>query len=163
LIIEAGQDEAKGTIHAARSATAPAGTNATSTKVTATARVNGRSVTKTLSNLGTIKLGEKPKLFVFLETNLSSTTNRPGPEVEEGRPRELTIAPGTTVPARLRIQRNGHDDIVTFFAENLPHGVIVADIGLNGVLIPKGENEREIFFNAAKGVPEQDRLFYVIE
>ena len=79
------------------------------------------------------------------------------------RPRELTIAPGQTIPAWLKIKRNGHEDLVTFFAENLPHGVIVADIGLSGVLIPKGENEREIFFNAAKWVPEQDRLFYMIE
>ena len=39
----------------------------------------------------------------------------------------------------------------------------MADIGLNGVLIPKGENERKIFFNAAKWVPKQERLFYMIE
>ena len=76
---------------------------------------------------------------------------------------ELTIAPGQTIPARLKIRRNGHEDLVTFFAENIPHGVIVADIGLNGVLIPKGENEREIFFNAAPWVPDQDRWFYMIE
>ena len=42
-------------------------------------------------------------------------------------------------------------------------GVIVADIGLNGVLIPKGESERQIFFNAARWVGEQDRPFYMIE
>jgi hypothetical protein len=76
---------------------------------------------------------------------------------------ELLIAPGETIPAWLKIHRAGHKDLVTFFAEKLPHGVIVADIGLNGVLIPKGESERQIFFNAAKWVPEQDRLFYLIE
>ena len=31
------------------------------------------------------------------------------------------------------------------------------------LLIPKGESERQIFFNAARWVPEQDRLFHVIE
>jgi hypothetical protein len=41
--------------------------------------------------------------------------------------------------------------------------VIVADIGLNGVLIPKGESEREIFLTAAKWVPETDRLCYAVE
>jgi hypothetical protein len=76
---------------------------------------------------------------------------------------ELTLAPGQLIPAWLKLKRNGHEDLVTFFAENLPHGVIVADIGLNGVLIPKGESERKIFFSADKWVAEQDRLFYMIE
>src|SRR5262249_38075669 len=59
-------------------------------------------------------------------------------------PITLTIAPGERLPAWLKIKRNGHEDLVTFFVEDLPHGVIVDDIGLNGVLIPKGENERKI-------------------
>jgi hypothetical protein len=75
----------------------------------------------------------------------------------------LTIAPGQRVPALLKIERNGHDDLVTFFVENLPHGVIVDDIGLNGVLIPKGETERRIFLTCARWVPEQDRWCYAIE
>ena len=79
------------------------------------------------------------------------------------RPLEISIAPGQTVPARLRILRNGHDDLVTFTVENLPHGVIVDNIGLNGVLIPKGEYERQVFLTAAKWVPEQDRLCYAVE
>ena len=75
----------------------------------------------------------------------------------------LTLAPGQRLPALLKIKRNGHEDLVTFFVENLPHGVIVDDIGLNGVLIPKGENERGIFLTAAKWVPVQDRWCYAIE
>ena len=63
----------------------------------------------------------------------------------------------------LRVQRNGHDDLVTFTVENLPHGVIVDNIGLSGVLIPKGQDEREIFLTAAKWVPETDRLCFAIE
>jgi hypothetical protein len=39
----------------------------------------------------------------------------------------------------------------------------VDNIGLNGVLIPKGENERQIFLTAAKWVPEQDRFCYAVE
>jgi hypothetical protein len=78
-------------------------------------------------------------------------------------PLELTIAPGQTIPAWLGIKRNGHEDLVTFTVENLPHGIIVDNIGLNGVLIPKGQNEREIFLTAAKWVPETDRLCYAIE
>jgi hypothetical protein len=62
----------------------------------------------------------------------------------------------------LRIKRNGHDDLVTFTVENLPHGVIVDNIGLNGVLIPKGENERDIFLSSQRWVPETDRWCYAI-
>ncbi|MBI3878189.1 MAG: hypothetical protein HY300_19885, partial [Verrucomicrobia bacterium] len=65
--------------------------------------------------------------------------------------------------AWLRVERNGHDDLVTFQVDGLPHGVIVDDIGLNGVLIPKGQNEREIFLYAERWVPETDRLCHAIE
>ena len=41
--------------------------------------------------------------------------------------------------------------------------MLFRSIGLNGVLIPKDQNEREIFITAAKWVPETDRLCYAIE
>ena len=37
------------------------------------------------------------------------------------------------------------------------------NIGLNGVLIPKGQDERQIFITAAKWVGETDRLCYALE
>lgn len=163
LIIQAGHDEAKGTILAVGDAKNPEGKRAMSAKAVATAQIDGRAVTHELTDLGRIRLGDAPKLYVGLEPDPAKAPKEFDPAAAPERPLELTIAPGQTVPALLRIKRNGHEDLVTFFAENLPHGVIVADIGLNGVLIPKGENEREIFFNAARWVPEQDRLFYMIE
>jgi hypothetical protein len=163
IIIEAGHSEAKSCIHATLDAPQPEGTNTAMTKVTATAMVNGKALTKEVNNLGTIKLGGKPKLYVSLEPYSESATNHFDPAMAPSQPLELTIAPGQTIPAWLKIKRNGHEDLVTFFAENLPHGVIVADIGLNGVLIPKGESERQIFFSADKWVADQDRLFYMIE
>jgi mono/diheme cytochrome c family protein/sugar lactone lactonase YvrE len=162
LVIQAGQSEAKGTLYADPDAPKPMeGTNAT--RVTATARVDGKQVTREVNSLGTIKLGADAKLLVGLEPYRESATNRYAPPPVTAAPLEITIHPGQTIPAWLKIQRAGHDELVTFFAENLPHGVIVADIGLNGLLIPKGEQERQIFFNAARWVPEQDRLFYLIE
>jgi hypothetical protein len=92
-----------------------------------------------------------------------TNTVRNSNSTERSAPIELVIAPGERLPAWLKIKRNGHEDLVTFFVENLPHGVIVDDIGLNGVLIPKGENERRIFLSAAKWVPEQERWCYAIE
>ena len=43
-------------------------------------------------------------------------------------PAELTISPGTTITATLRVQRNGFKDRVQFDVDNLPHGVIVDEV-----------------------------------
>ncbi len=65
------------------------------------------------------------------------------------------------MPVWIKIARLGHDDLVTFTGENLPHGVIIDNIGLNGVLIPKEESRRQIFLRAAQWVPDTDRLFFI--
>jgi mono/diheme cytochrome c family protein len=161
LVIQAGHDEAKGTLNAAPDAPQPDETNASLTKVTATAMINGRLVTKEVNNLGKIKLGDKPKLFVALEP--AASTAGTATSTNATKPLEITIATGQTVPAWLKVRRNGHDDLITFTVDNLPHGVIVDNIGLNGVLIAKDQNEREIFLTAAKWVPETDRLCYAVE
>ena len=51
------------------------------------------------------------------------------PPVEIG---EIVIVAGQRTTCRLKIERNGFNDRVQFEIENLPHGVIVDDIGLNG-------------------------------
>jgi hypothetical protein len=159
VVIQAGHLEAKGTINAALDAPMPAPTNATMTKVTATASIAGKSVTKDVNNLGKISLAEKPKLFVALEPYDASVTNFVERSIAD-KPLEITIAPGQSLPAWLKIKRNGFDEVVTFTVEALPHGVIVDNIGLNGVLIPKDKSERQIFLTAAKWVPETDRLCF---
>ena len=168
LVIEAGHSEAKGTLNAALDAPRANETNGAMTKVTATAMVNGKRVTKDVNNFGKIKLAEAPKLFVYLEAYAGTAAQSSGatnsaPPLLGTKALELAIEPGQTIPALLRVQRNGHEELVTFFVENLPHGVIVDNIGLNGVLIPKGENERQIFLTAARWVPETDRWCYAVE
>lgn len=162
LVIQAGQVEAKGTLHALPGATRPNETNTAPAKVVATAMVDGKSITKDVNDFGKINLGEKPRLFVFMEPaagTIMTDTNSPSAP----KPFELTIAPGGRVPAWLKVRRNGHDDLITFAVENLPFGIIVDNIGLSGVLIPRGENERQIFLTSEKWVPETDRLCYAIE
>ena len=77
-------------------------------------------------------------------------------------PAELTIAPGTTITALLKVERNGFDELANFDVDNLPHGVIVDNIGLSGVLIRAGETERQIFLTAAKWVPETSRRIHAV-
>jgi WD40 repeat protein len=163
LVIQAGHNSAAGTINAMTDAPQPNETNAVASRVTATATIHGRTVTKEVTNFGKIKLGDKPRLYVGLEPDAPTQPQTPPPPPSASGLHEITIAPGQTVPAWLKVRRNGHDDLITFSVENLPHGVIVDNIGLNGVLIPKGENERQLFLTAAKWVPETDRLCFAIE
>jgi hypothetical protein len=160
VIVEAGHTQARGTLFAHPETVKPDKTNATASKVVASATINGKRVTRDVNNFGTIKLGDKPKLFVVMEHYREGETNHAS---ASDQPLELTIAPGQSIPASLRIRRNGHDDLVTFQVDNLPHGIIVDNIGLSGVLIPKDQNERQIFLTAARWVPETDRLCYAIE
>ena len=159
LRIEAGHSEVKGNVFALTNAVTM--TNS-AIKVTANALVDGQRVVKDVNPLGTIKVGDAPKLFVAFEpfTSLAETNFVEPPA---GQPFEITIAPGQTAPAWLKIRRNGHQELVTFLVENLPHGVIVDNIGLSGVLIPKEQNERQIFLTCARWVGDQDRLCYAIE
>ncbi len=156
ITVQAGHFTANGTICAAADAKS---SGESEVKITATGIVNGKKVSKEVNSFGKIKIGEKPKLVVAIEPYVESETNFTERAISE-KPLEFTIAPGQVVPAWLKVKRSGHEDLVTFTVENLPHGVIVDNIGLSGVLIPKGENEREIFLKAAKWVPETDRLAY---
>jgi hypothetical protein len=161
MVLQAGQTEARGTINAAADAPQPSETDASKSAVTASAMVEGRAFVRAVNNLGRIKLGDQPRLYVGLVPSEKASLVMPASGTN--KPLEITITPGQTVPAWLKVKRNGHEDLITFTVDNLPHGVIVDNIGLNGVLIPKEQNEREIFFAAAKWVPETDRLCFAVE
>jgi hypothetical protein len=158
IVIQAGHLDAKGTVNAADTAHSSE-SNSPVINVTATALIENRRVTKDVNSLGKIKVIERSKLSVALEPYDESQTNFPARDISDP-PFEITIAPGQTIPAWLKVKRNGHDDLITFTVDNLPHGVIVDNIGLNGVLIPKGEDSRQIFLTAAKWVPDTDRLCF---
>lgn len=138
-------------------------------QITATGTIHGQVVTKVAGNLGEIKLGDPPKFVVFLEPDrglgvaapnadaVSETTD----EAHANAIPELVIAPGQTISALLRIERaKGFDNEQRFDVDNLPHGIIVDNIGLSGVMIRKGESERQIFITAASWVPETSRLIF---
>ncbi|HTN75702.1 MAG TPA: hypothetical protein VL096_10670 [Pirellulaceae bacterium] len=75
---------------------------------------------------------------------------------------EVTLVPGEEVTCRLKVQRQGFNARIPVEIENLPHGVIVNDIGLNGVLINEQETERVIYLACEPWVAEQDRLFVAV-
>ncbi|MCA9100915.1 MAG: hypothetical protein KDA63_07200, partial [Planctomycetales bacterium] len=144
VVIEAGHRDAESVIYAAADAEPPTAEALENIKITARATIGGSEVVKPVDGLKKIALADPPTFRVWLE------------------PAEVTIAPGKTVTAKIRIERNGHDGRVRFDVRNLPHGVIVDNIGLNGVLIRENETEREIFFAARDWVPETTRLVHAV-
>jgi hypothetical protein len=144
VVLQAGHVEARAVLNATADAAQPPAEGWQQVKITAAAKIGGQTVTKDVNSLGQAKLADKPNLLVRLE------------------PADLTIAPGTTITAMLKVERNGFKDRVQFDVDNLPHGVIVDNIGLNGVLIPEGQSERQIFLTCARWVPDTDRKFYAL-
>ena len=159
--IEAGQVRAMATLHAAPDAVAPDDALDRAVKVTASATIGGRLVTVPLGGLGNIQLDKSPKVTLEI---------LPGPDrsvvrEEAGKLLELVLRPGQTISARVRARRNDFKARIEMGNEdsgrNLPHGVYVDNIGLNGLLIVEDQTEREFFLTAAKKAPKGTRMFHL--
>ena len=91
-------------ILAAADAIAPAEDAASASRITATADIRGAEVVHEVENFGEIKLAEKPKLLIRIESRtdgLQSIGVSP-----EGWP-EYVIHPGQTVMLQVRLERDG--------------------------------------------------------
>lgn len=178
LIIEAGQTQAWGTIYATSAAvdamrlqevakeTAALGGDAKketdsgkyktmNLNLVASANVHGRTITHQLEQKLSLTLtDEKEETFKLV------AAADPQQQIET-----LTIHPGQTITARLILNRNGKDGPISFGKDdagrNLPHGCFVDNIGLNGLLIPGGQTEREFFITAAPKVKPGTRVFHL--
>jgi hypothetical protein len=104
-----------------------------------------------------VKVGPPAKIQVdVLATDETRTDNGP---------LELIIHPGQTISARVRVQRKDFDGRIPFGGEdagrNLPHGLYVDNIGLNGLMIVEGQTERTFSITAAQWVAETSRMFHI--
>ncbi|HBJ85080.1 MAG TPA: hypothetical protein DDZ88_14655 [Verrucomicrobiales bacterium] len=154
LIIEAGHDLISGSLRAAPD-DAKADADWSQLKITATAK----GITHDAGTFGKVTLGAAPKFIIVMEPdNGGKAVMR---EIkDETKPLEITLVPGQTVKAWIRAVRQGNDGLINLDVHGLPHGVIVDDIGLNGVQIREKENERPIFFRAANWVKDQETLIH---
>jgi len=165
IVIEAGHLEAKGTLFAAMDCTAPSAEQIAKIKITATASPEGRESRKDVKPFAMLGVAARPRTIVWLEPDLETlgdaATADPRKAKAEGSAqgdgRLITVKPGGRVSALLKIKRFDHNDRVTFDVDNLPFGVIVDDIGLNGILIPEGATERRVFLTSAAWTPEAVR------
>jgi hypothetical protein len=164
LVVQAGQTTAYGTVTAEANAPALTAENAKSAMLTASAVINGEKMVKPAVSLGELKLAEAPKLLVHVlpyeHASPAATARDSSHQISE-----LVIAPGETISAVVKVERRGFDGEITFGNEysgrNLPHGVYIDNIGLNGLTLLQGESERQFFITAAKWVPETSRPFHL--
>ncbi|MEZ6061313.1 MAG: c-type cytochrome domain-containing protein [Planctomycetaceae bacterium] len=157
--IQAEQRQALMIVYATEAAAEPTTEQLAAITITATATINGRQVTHPLTGLEELKLLKDPKIRVRIVAAEADPNGQPDQAAR------LVIHPGETIPARLIVQRNAHDGIVTFGNEdsgrNLPHGTFVDNIGLNGLMVLEGQTDREFFITAADWVPGTSRTFFL--
>ena len=159
VLIQEEQRQAFATLTAAPDAVTPADEAVAKIQLKARARIADRDIVHVAGGLTSLKLAEKPKIRVSILTSeqqaAGSTEHTP----------ELTVWAGETVRAFLKVERMDHTGLVEFGKEdsgrNMPHGVFVDNIGLNGLMLLDGQNEREFFITTAKWVPESSRPFYL--
>lgn len=144
IVIQAGHHQAKSSLVADASAPKPTPANESASRVVARATIGGTPVEHAVGSIGKISLGDAPQLIVRLE------------------PAEVTIPPGGSATCRLKLDRRGFKGVVKFEDMNLPHGVIVANLGLNGITLLEGQTERELFLAARPWVPETRRPFHLV-
>jgi mono/diheme cytochrome c family protein len=162
LVIEAGQIEALGVIAAHVDAIPPTPDQVGAIKATASAAIWGREVAHALNRLGEIQLAPKPKLRVRIVPTEDGT--RPISDSPDGPP-GFEIHRGQTITLKVKVERNGYAGQVAFGKEgagrNLPFGVYVDNLGLNGLLIVEDQDERTFFITADPSVPPQTRHFHL--
>ena len=164
LTIEANHIDSRGAIYALDGAKSITKEQAEAVEFVATANIAGTDVTKTFKGLGEIKVEESNPKVVFQivrdsADELPETRNFDQPLVFE-------IRPGESIQAHIVSKRNGHGGPIKFGNEgagrNLPHGVKVDDIGLNGLMIPKGQTRQRFFIKAEPFVQPQTRTFHLV-
>ena len=158
IIVQADQQRGFGSIYADADAAIPENDFVT---VIATATVRGKKISREMGKLTNVKPIDEPNLLVQVTSNTSGA-------VETGtfaEPLEFTVAPGETISARVKVERNGFNGRIELgghdAGRNLPHGVYVDNIGLNGLLIVEGQTEREFFITADDWVPETTAHFHI--
>ena len=153
VVIAAGHVETNSVLTATNEAPEPKKEDWERVAILATGLVDGRLVTKTVGSLGEIKLEKPAQIRVIVVPDNPKYTAADG---------GLIIEPGTTITAKIVVERNGFDGDVKFDVDNLPHGVIVDNIGLSGVLVRATETERQIFLTARPWVPATSRWIHAV-
>jgi hypothetical protein len=113
-----------------------------------TAKINGQTVTrdlKTEDRIAVVSPAPPPELMVWTE------------------PQQVLVEPGGQAWVTIKIKRErGFAGRVPFDVRNLPHGVIVKDVGLNGVMITEEETTQRFQLAAEDWVKPLEQPIFVV-
>jgi hypothetical protein len=117
------------------------------------ATINGRDVAR-WANLNAM----------LEEQSLQLATIIPPPDVVVTTDtRQVSLEPGQQVTVTLHIERqNGYKGRVPCFVKNLPRGVQVVNIGLNGVLVTETQTSRTFTLRAEEWAKPIEQPIYVV-
>lgn len=162
LTIQQEQIEAAGVLMASADAPQPTPEQLKSIKFTATATIRGQEVTHEIPGIEELKLGEKPPFTLAI---VAAEGGARPVNLDPQGPLEFVIPPGETIMLKVVALRNDFKEAISLGKEdsgrNLPHGVYVDNIGLNGLLMLEDQSEREFYITALDWVPEQTRMFHL--
>ena len=78
-------------------------------------------------------------------------------------PERVVLRPGERVEMTLKVERSpAHKARVPIDVRNLPRGVQVSNIGLNGVLVTETQTERKVFLYAEPWARPAEQPFYAV-
>lgn len=117
-------------------------------RIQASAIVNGKPLIrdlKTDERIAIVSAAPSPELLVWTE------------------PQQVVLEPGGKVTVSIRVERErGFAGRVPFDVRNLPPGVIVTDVGLNGVLITEAETTQRFTLSAESWVKPMEQPIFVV-
>ncbi len=117
-------------------------------RIQASATVNGQPLVrdlKTDERIAIVSAAPSPELLVWTD------------------PQQVMLEPGGKVTVSIRVERQrGFAGRIPFDVRNLPHGVIVTDVGLNGVLITEAETTQRFTLSAESWVKPMEQPIFVV-
>lgn len=117
-------------------------------RVQGTAKVGARSIVRevrTAEKIAVVSVAAPPELLVWTDQE------------------RITLEPGGNAWVSIKIKREqGFQGRVPFDVRNLPHGVIVKDVGLSGVLITEEEETQRFELSAEPWVQAVELPIYVV-
>ncbi len=162
ITIEPGQIEATGVVQATGETSTLTEDVVKQIKIQATAMPEGKEVTHDVGGFKKIDVRQSPKLAIHIEPAQDGA--QPLNPDGEG-PLEFEVHPGETIMLKVVAARNDLKGNIDFGKEgsgrNLPFAVNVANLGLNGLMIMDGQDEREFFITADEVAEPTSRLFHL--
>ena len=163
IVIESGHELALGNIFLNAGNKKISAKEVAAIKATARAVVEGAEVQKPVNGFGNLEIKPDPKVQIRIvspDTPANDLFASPPEEMDE-----FTVRAGSKLSAKVVAKRLNHSGRISFGNEdsgrNLPHGVYVSDIGLNGLMITQKNNEQHFFITVEEWVQPMTRTFHV--